>query len=498
MKYQILFWFTSEFTHFCLASSLQKKINCEISAISDVTKKTKAFFENQNFLDLKNYWNFSDNISTDKTDIDYDYLESFEKKYGINLWNLAVNERIFYRFFNFYEFSTEKICSIIENECKFFENVLDDVKPNFFISREPIRHHHYLMSLMCEKKNIPLLILSRTNLGTKVLLSQKPGIFDSNFKLSDVKESSCTLSELQDYLDKISISKSLKKYHKNQSNSFFNAGLKYLFSDTPDTKNNYYYFGRTKFKVLFETLRSSVNKKLRRSFINRYLVQNPELKSPFIYFPLHVDMERNLLISAPYYTNQIELIRHIVKSLPMGQKLFVKESPASVSRDWRKISDYKEIMKIPNVTLIHPSFPAKKLLENCSLVITVAGSSGFEAAFNNKPSIVFSEVGYENLSSVFRVENIENFHNVLKNALKKSVNINELDQFLKFMENNTIDFDWFDFEKKFNKEFYHDGYLFDIEIPIEKMAIFLNENSELIDSLALKHTEKIQWFNQNG
>ena len=101
-------------------------------------------------------------------------------------------------------------------------------------------------------------------------------------------------------------------------------------------------------------------------------------------------------------------------------------------------------------------------------------------------------------SSVFRVENIENFHNVLKNALKKSVNINELDQFLKFMENNTIDFDWFDFEKKFNKEFYHDGYLFDIEIPIEKMAIFLNENSELIDSLALKHTEKIQWFNQNG
>jgi hypothetical protein len=54
--------------------------------------------------------------------------------------------------------------------------------------------------------------LSRTNLGTKVLLSQKPGIFDSNFKLSDVKESSRTLSELQDYLDKISISKTLNNF----------------------------------------------------------------------------------------------------------------------------------------------------------------------------------------------------------------------------------------------------------------------------------------------
>ena len=498
MKQRILFWFTSEFTHFCLANSLQKKIDCEISAISDVTKKTKEFFVNQNLLNLKNYWNFPDSVSTDKTDIDYDYLERFEKKYGINLWNLAINERIFYRFFNFYEFSAEKICSIIENECKFFEKVLDDVKPDFFISKEPIRHHHHLMYLICERKNIPLLILSRTNLGTKVLLSQKPGIFDSNFELSDTEKSSRTLNELQDYLDKISISKSLKKYRENQTSSFFNAGLKYLFSDTSDTKNNYYYFGRTKFKVLFETLRSLVNKKSRRKFIDRYLVHNPELKSPFIYFPLHVDMERNLLISAPYYTNQIELIRHIAKSLPMGQKLFVKESPASVTREWRKISDYKEIMNIPNVTLIHPFFSAKKLLENCSLVITVAGSSGFEAAFNNKPSIVFSEVGYENLSSVFRVENIENFHNVLKNALEKSVNVNELDQFLKFMENNTIDFDWFDFEKKFNKEFYHDGNLFNIEIPVKKMAVFLNENAGLMDSLALKHVKKIQWFDQNG
>ena len=66
------------------------------------------------------------------------------------------------------------------------------------------------------------------------------------------------------------------------------------------------------------------------------------------------------------------------------------------------------------------------------------------------------------------------------------------------MENNTIDFDWFDFEKKFNKEFYHDGNLFNIEIPVKKMAVFLNENAGLMDSLALKHVKKIQWFDQNG
>ena len=498
MKCRILCWFTNEFTHFCLANSLDKSLDCEISAISDVTEKTSFFFKNQKFLDFHSYWNFSDEISLKKNQIDFGYLQNFERKYGINLWNLAINERIFYNFYNFYKFTTEDICSIIESECKFFEKVLDDIKPDFFISKEPTRHHHYLLTLICQKKNIPLLILSRTNLGTKVLLSQKPGISDQIFEFSDVTKTTSNFSQLQKYLDTMSISKSLKNYHSSQNNSFFKAGLKYLFSKQSDPKNNYYYFGRTKSKVISETLRDSFKKKSRKKFIDKNLTHNPNIQSSFVYLPLHVDMERNLLISAPYYTNQIELIRSISKSLPMGKKLFVKESPASVSRDWRKISDYEEIMKIPNVTLIHPSFPAKKLIQNCSLVITIAGSSGFEAAFHNKPSIVFSEVGYQNLSSVFRVKNIENLHNIIDEALEKSVNINELDQFLKFMEKTTIDFDWFYFEKLFNKEFYHDGNLFDVEISNEKMQIFLEQNNDLINSLAQKHIEKIKWYEKNS
>ena len=59
--------------------------------------------------------------------------------------------------------------------------------------------------------------------------------------------------------------------------------------------------------------------------------------------------------------NQIEVIRHIVKSLPVGIRLYVKESPAGKTREWRKVSDYKEILNIPNVTLIHPSVPATDL-----------------------------------------------------------------------------------------------------------------------------------------
>ena len=37
--------------------------------------------------------------------------------------------------------------------------------------------------------------------------------------------------------------------------------------------------------------------------------------------------------------------------------------------------------------MIHHSVPAQDIFEKCSLVFTVSGTSGFEAAFYNKPTI---------------------------------------------------------------------------------------------------------------
>ena len=57
-----------------------------------------------------------------------------------------------------------------------------------------------------------------------------------------------------------------------------------------------------------------------------------------------------------FYTNQIEIIRHIAKSLPIGYKLCVKEHPAMNTRGWRSVSDYKEIMD-NNLAPIHEWIP---------------------------------------------------------------------------------------------------------------------------------------------
>ena len=67
-------------------------------------------------------------------------------------------------------------------------------------------------------------------------------------------------------------------------------------------------------------------------------------------------------------------------------------------RKWRPLSFYKTLLSLPNVRFLHPSFDSLTAIKNSSLVITIAGSSGLEAAFYEKPSIIFADVSYSNLS----------------------------------------------------------------------------------------------------
>ena len=110
-----------------------------------------------------------------------------------------------------------------------------------------------------------------------------------------------------------------------------------------------------------------------------------------MFFPLHVEPERTISIDSPYYSNQLEIITNVARSLPINYKLFVKEHPMQAVYGWRNTSYYKKILELPNVILIHPNFSNETLLENCQLVVTIGGTLGLEAAFNKKPSIVFKQ-----------------------------------------------------------------------------------------------------------
>ena len=149
MKPKLLFWIDQGLLHFGLAKFIQENLDCEIYSIFEVTEKVKKFFQNQKIVNFEKKWFYHDYLQNIDTKPDLDYVSKIEKQYGINLWKLAINERLFYRFNNFYNFKENEILSILEKECRFFENILE-IKPDFVIGERPQMHHSQLFYEICK------------------------------------------------------------------------------------------------------------------------------------------------------------------------------------------------------------------------------------------------------------------------------------------------------------------------------------------------------------
>jgi hypothetical protein len=492
MKDKIIFWIDGALTHFCLAHYLQKKYDADYYAIIDAINKPKKFFQEQQFVKFQKVWYYHDHIAKNKVS-NNDYLSSFEKKYKINIWELAINERLFYRFNRIYKFSTTEILSILEQECRLFEKILDEIKPDFFITKEPPLHHHELFYRLCRAKGVRVLMLNQPNLS-KCIISEEAKKVDSIENMHDITIKHLDFDELRKYRNSLTMYNKIKYFRKNfltSKTGLFKASIDFLSSNNEQIKTHYTYAGRTKIRVILDTLVILLKKRIRKYFIDKNLLTEIKYNEKFVYFPLGVDQERNLLILAPFYTNQIEVIRHVAKSLPVDYKIYVKENPAEEVRRWKPISQYREIMDIPNVRLFHPSFPAESLYENCSLVITISGSSGLEAAFYKKPSIVFADVGYAVLPSVHRIDSPEKLPNAIRTSLQKNVAAADLEKYIMFLDNNSFDFDIHRFEIEYNNCFYFGGNLANVHIPIYKMQSFLEQNKTILEKLADEHIKKL-------
>jgi len=498
MKDKILCWLSGDLTHYFMLHYLQKNYDCELYAILDVTNRVKKFFKQQQIVEFEKLWFFHDHIKTNLQP-DFDYLNKIEEKYDVNIWKLAVNERIFYRFYNFHKFTPNEILSIDESACRFFESVFEEVNPKFFITKEPAFHHLVLCHEMCLAKQIITLIPSRPNFNEEVIISQIPNKVDFVSTLDNIKPKGRSFEELQKYVEEQALPKKIDYYNKKFGGTITHkiaaAYDFFIKSDNSNLHDHYNYFGRTKSKVLLYNVQEAIKLRYRQYFIDNNLQKTPDLNVKFIYYPMAMDLERNQLVESPFFNNQTELIRHIVKSLPPGYVLYVKEAPGQQSRQWRSIKEYKDILAIPNVTFFHPSVKNTTFLKNCSLVITIGGTSAIEAAVYKKPSIVFSDKGYCILPSVFRIKEIEMLPKLIKKALLTKVNPADVDKYFTMCKNESVNFGTFELEKRQLDAFFHAGNLIDTEITESHILQFLKDNGESYENLAKKHIEKIMQYN---
>ena len=141
--------------------------------------------------------------------------------------------------------------------------------------------------------------------------------------------------------------------------------------------------------------------------------------------------------------------------------------------------------------MFHPSVSNDDLLQKSSLVITVGGTSGFEAAFYGKPSIILTDTNYAVLPSVHRVKSLNELPTTIRNALKHTVDPNSIDKFIQILDKDSFDFDLYGFMTKMHEYFYYDGNLVNVEISDLKMKSFLESNQNELEYLADMHKNKL-------
>ena len=490
MNSKIIFWMNDALALVGLPKTLQEKHNFDIYAILDVTDKQKKFFQKQELIKFSKIWFFHDYISKATKKPDTKYLKLIEKKHKIDLSLLASNERFFNKWNKYYKFSSDEKLLILEQECKLFEKILDEVQPDFLIIAQTTLHHNHLFYEICKARGIKVLMIRSSFFVGKYIISSD--FHSINNMQSKDKFHFSSLVEIQNYWKKHSnISTSHSGKFLASKTDYLKAILKFLFSSNTNTKTHYTYYGRSKFAVLKGTIFSIIKKRRRESFINKNLIRDIKNKKQIIYFPLQIEPERSILIQAPNYTNQIDVITNIVKSLPPGYELYVKEHPIQVFREWRSVNYYKKIMKLPNVKLIHPSVKSEDLIIKSSLVITISSTFGLAAAFHNKPSIIFADLDYSILPSVHKIKAINELPYAIKTSLKKEVKSSDLNYYINLIEENSFELDFDSIDSDFDHNFHYGGFLADVEIPIEKMRLFLERHSTDFDKIAAECVKKI-------
>lgn len=495
---KILFWIGNSATHFGIAKSLQEMYDCELFAIMDIHDNSNFFYKNQKLVNFHKIWFYSSKIENTTKKLDFEYLKLFEKKYDINLWQIAYTERNFIDQYNkYHQFTYNEILLIMQQACRFFEQILGEIKPDFFVTKITIGHNDHLFYSMCKSKGIKIITLQKSRFGYRSIISGS----DSKpiTKIYNHSNSDKTFDQLQDYLRKFNSFKQISQVRPSiQVDKWkkLRIALEFFLGKNKSYLNHYYNYGKTPLRVIINDSATiiSFKRKSRESFFDKNLIRHIDSKIPFIYYPLHFEPERALLIENTYHSNQIELITNIAKSLPINYKLFVKDHPASKKRGWHNLSYYKKIMALPNVELLHPSITPDEIYQKCSLVVSLAGTSAMEAAFYGKPSITISPLFTNMLPSIFHLSKIEDLPNVIKEALMKVVNPIDVNNFITYSIENSFEFDFFKLDKEFNNRFPYIGYLKQPEITMEGMEKFLEDHKREFDLLATEHIKKIKSY----
>ena len=236
--------------------------------------------------------------------------------------------------------------------------------------------------------------------------------------------SDLSTDELQSYTEYIrNINKLKPDYMKNNPTSMNVNYTKFFldriggvfkaikYSQKWDEKS---YQNPSPFHLVKYTTKRILARKKRLKKLRRMFDAIPENGNYFIY-PMHYQPESSTSVNAMFYDNQVEVIKNIAFSLPLGYKLLVKDHPNGIG--FLPMEDYEAIKKIPGVLYVSPLEDNKRLINNSRGIITLTSTMGYEALLMDKPVVTVGKVFYNFHPFCFHAEGYNEIFDCIQQAL---------------------------------------------------------------------------------
>ena len=301
--------------------------------------------------------------------------------------------------------------SLISSRAKSIRFIFDTFKPEIIIAPTFGSIPHLMFGLMGKKAGIPMMVPTDAKVRGHFFFSYSYNYDNGNLldridSLNSNLASSHNLEKARKY-----IADFRKNFKKPENAGTQNPGSKektlwrkirhFLspfyqifkwYTDKEQRKNYWENIGPcTDYRPPSIILRDHYAYDRNLKFANNYKYQPLEIIKKFAYFPLQVQPEESIDVSAPFFTNQVEIARLVAMSLPDDYTLVVKEHPAMVGL--RPSSYLEKLDRTPNVKLADYRISSEELLLKTDLVIAPIGTTIAEAAFLNKPVIQIGNLG---------------------------------------------------------------------------------------------------------
>lgn len=356
---------------------------------------------------------------------DLEYLKYVESTFckGLPISLLEMSSQLFttqyhYRFF-FQEMSSTEKLLYVELLFRFFEKLLSDNQYSGIYDNDIAEIGRSVLFQVAKTKNVDYVTLEFSRYNDFVLPCHTLGRevdqhFESAFNANLIGDIDGGYVDLvEDYRSKerlLSKDYQINNTSKIRSKSLLNDMKVFIVRSKEPLRRVTKWFRNGRSKLLANPLLaivffllSFIRERYVLSKLNRNFV-DPSPSVDFIYLPLHLIPESTTLVKSPFYPNEITLIEKISKVMPVGWKLYVKEHGAMIGE--RPISFYRKLNRLTNVQLVKlDSYDdPKDWISRSRAVITLTGTSAFEAVMLGKPCAIFGSVHFQVIPEVFKID----------------------------------------------------------------------------------------------